>query len=56
VKDRFPADGIVECATQKGCDLIVIASHGRRGLRRLMLGSIANEVVTRSTVPVLVCR
>jgi nucleotide-binding universal stress UspA family protein len=56
VKGRFAADGIVECAAQKGCDLIVMASHGRRGLRRLMLGSIANEVVTRSAVPVLVCR
>jgi nucleotide-binding universal stress UspA family protein len=56
IKDRFPADGIVEFAAEKGCDLIVMASHGRRGLRRLLLGSVANEVVTRSTVPVLICR
>ncbi|HEY7644969.1 MAG TPA: universal stress protein [Hyphomicrobiales bacterium] len=56
VKDRFPAEGIVECAAEKGCDLIVVASHGRRGLRRLILGSVANEVVTRSTIPVLICR
>jgi nucleotide-binding universal stress UspA family protein len=55
VKDRFPAEGIVECAAEKGCDLIVMASHGRRGLRRLILGSVANEVVTRSTIPVLIC-
>jgi nucleotide-binding universal stress UspA family protein len=56
VKDRFPAEGIVEYAADKGCDLIVMASHGRRGIRRLILGSVANEVVTRSTVPVLICR
>jgi nucleotide-binding universal stress UspA family protein len=56
VKNRFPADGIVEFAAENGCDLIVMASHGRRGLRRLLLGSIANEVVTRSAVPVLICR
>jgi nucleotide-binding universal stress UspA family protein len=56
VKDRFPGEGIVECAAEKDCDLIVMASHGRRGLRRLILGSVANEVVSRSSVPVLICR
>jgi nucleotide-binding universal stress UspA family protein len=56
VKDRFPAEGIIETANARGCDLIVIASHGRRGLRRLILGSQANEVVTQSTIPVLICR
>ena len=56
VKDRFPAEGIIETANARRCDLIVMASHGRRGLRRLILGSQANEVVTRSTIPVLVCR
>jgi nucleotide-binding universal stress UspA family protein len=56
VIDRFPAEGIIETATTRGCDLIVMASHGRRGLGRLILGSQANEVVTRSTIPVLICR
>jgi nucleotide-binding universal stress UspA family protein len=56
VIDRFPAEGIIETATARGCDLIVMASHGRRGLGRLILGSQANEVVTRSTIPVLICR
>jgi nucleotide-binding universal stress UspA family protein len=56
VKDRFPAEGIIETAKACGCDLIVMASHGRRGLRRLILGSQANEVVTQSTIPVLICR
>ena len=56
VKDQFPAEGILETAAAKGCDLIVMASHGRRGLTRLLLGSQANTVVTRSSVPVLICR
>lgn len=56
VKDRFPADGIIETAQQQGCDLIVMASHGRRGITRLLLGSQANAVVTHSTIPVLICR
>jgi nucleotide-binding universal stress UspA family protein len=56
VKDRFPAEGIIETANARGCDLIVMASHGRRGLGRLILGSQANEVVTQSTIPVLICR
>ena len=56
VKDQYPAEGIVETAKSQGCDLIVMASHGRRGLSRLLLGSQANNVVTHSTVPVLICR
>jgi nucleotide-binding universal stress UspA family protein len=56
VKDQFPADGIIETAKARGCDLIVMASHGRRGITRLLLGSQANQVVTHSTVPVLICR
>jgi nucleotide-binding universal stress UspA family protein len=51
-----PADGIVNTATERGCDLIAMASHGRRGLRRLILGSVASEVLARSPVPVLVAR
>lgn len=56
VKDRYPAEGIIESCTAAGCDLIVMASHGRRGISRLLLGSQTNRVVTLSTVPVLVCR
>jgi nucleotide-binding universal stress UspA family protein len=52
----FPADGIVETAKAKGCDLIVMASHGRRGLSKLILGSQASRVLALSPVPVLVCR
>jgi nucleotide-binding universal stress UspA family protein len=56
VADRHPADGIVTSAMEKGCDLIVMASHGRRGVGRLLLGSQANEVVTHSKVPTLIVR
>ena len=56
VKDQYPAEGIIAAAKDRDCDLIVMASHGRRGLSRLMLGSQANRVVTLSTVPVLICR
>jgi nucleotide-binding universal stress UspA family protein len=54
--DDFPAEGIVDTARAKGCDLIVMASHGRRGLSRLLLGSQALRVLTLSPVPVLICR
>ncbi len=56
VRDQFPADGIIEQSKASGCDLIVMASHGRRGLSRLLLGSQANQVVTHSAIPVLICR
>ncbi len=56
INGRHPAEGIVEAAELRGCDLIVMASHGRRGLSRLVLGSQANEVVTHSKVPVLIIR
>ena len=56
VKDQFPAEGIIETAQKQGCDLIVMASHGRRGLMRILLGSNATKVLTHSTIPVLVCR
>ena len=56
VRDRVPAEGIVEIAQEKGCDLIVMASHGRRGLNRMLLGSQTAEVLSFSKVPVLVLR
>ncbi len=56
VKDQFPAEGIIDTAEKQGCDLIVMASHGRRGLMRMLLGSQAIKVLTGSKVPVLICR
>jgi nucleotide-binding universal stress UspA family protein len=55
-RDRHPAEGIIEAAEKQNCDLIVIASHGRRGLSKIFLGSQAAKVVTLSALPVLVCR
>ncbi|OQM73641.1 universal stress protein [Manganibacter manganicus] len=51
-----PADAILEIARRQGCDLIVMASHGRRGVKRLLLGSQTAEVVQSSTVPILIIR
>jgi len=56
VPDAYPAEAIVELAKARDCNLIVMASHGRRGLRRLMLGSQTAEVLAHSPVPVLVVR
>lgn len=55
-KDKHPAEGILETAKERGCDLIVMASHGRRGISRMLLGSQTTEVLTLSAIPVLVCR
>ena len=52
----FPAEAILATAKNENCDLIVMASHGRRGISRLLLGSQTTRVITLSTVPVLVCR
>lgn len=51
-----PWQGIIETAERKGCDLIVMAAHGRRGISAIVLGSETNKVLTHSTIPVLVYR
>ncbi|MFD2237129.1 universal stress protein [Aureimonas populi] len=56
VPDSRAADGILATAREKGCNLIVMTSHGRRGLGRLLLGSQTVEVLTHSPVPVLVVK
>ncbi|MBX9778288.1 MAG: universal stress protein [Xanthobacteraceae bacterium] len=56
VQDQHPAEGIIAAAKTRGCDLIVMASHGRRGFDRVLLGSQANEVLTHSKVPALIVR
>jgi len=51
-----PAREIVDYATTEGCDLVVMGTHGRSGVDRLLLGSVAERVVRRSPVPVLTVR
>ena len=51
-----PFEAIIKTAEEKGCDLIVMASHGRRGVRGLLLGSETFKVLTHSKIPVLVFR
>ncbi len=49
-------EAIIEAATQSGCDLIFMASHGHRGLKALLLGSETTKVLTHTKIPVLVFR
>jgi len=56
VEHDHPYLAIIETASQKSCDLIVMASHGRRGISAIVLGSEAVKVLTHSTIPVLVFR
>jgi nucleotide-binding universal stress UspA family protein len=56
VEDVAAASGIVQSAKELGSDLIIMGSHGRTGIARLMLGSVATKVVAESSVPVLVSR
>ena len=56
VKSDLVSDAVIAAAKKYKCDLIVMASHGRRGIKRLLLGSETQQVLTHSHVPVLVLR
>jgi nucleotide-binding universal stress UspA family protein len=56
VEALHPWEAIIEHAKAQGCDLIVMASHGRRGMSALLLGSETQKVLTHTTIPVLVVR
>lgn len=56
VEDGQPHQAIVEAAQNKGCDLIVMSSHGRSGLPMLLIGSVTNKVLAHAKNPVLVCQ
>ena len=56
VEALHPWEAIIDHAKTMGCDLIVMASHGRRGVSALLLGSETQKVLTHTTVPVLVVR
>lgn len=49
-------EGILDTAKAEGCDLIVMASHGRKGVTALILGSVAQKVLTHSPIPVLIAK
>jgi nucleotide-binding universal stress UspA family protein len=56
VENGQPHQAIIAAAEDKGCDLIVMASHGRSGLSMLLIGSVTNKVLTHAKTPVLVCQ
>ena len=56
VGSEHPDQSIIDAVGEHGCDLVAMASHGRRGVNALLLGSVTQEVLTHSTVPVLVFR
>jgi universal stress protein A len=55
-REGTAADEIVSCAENENIDLIVMASHGRTGLARMLLGSVAEEVLRRANCPVLIVK
>jgi nucleotide-binding universal stress UspA family protein len=55
IEQDHPYEGIIETAEQRGCDLIVMASHGRSGIAAIVLGSVTTKVLTHTKIPVLVC-
>ena len=56
IEQAHPYEAIISTARSEGCDLIVMASHGRRGVSAIVLGSETVKVLTHSTIPVLVYR
>jgi nucleotide-binding universal stress UspA family protein len=56
VEHEHPYQAIIETAQNRGCDVIQRASHGRRGMSAIVLGSETLKVLTHSAIPVIVCR
>jgi nucleotide-binding universal stress UspA family protein len=55
IEQDHPYEAIIETAEKRGCDLIVMASHGRSGIAAIVLGSVTTKVLTHTKIPVLVC-
>jgi nucleotide-binding universal stress UspA family protein len=55
IEEDHPYEAIIETAKQRGCDLLVMASHGRSGIAAIVLGSVTTKVLTHTQIPVLVC-
>lgn len=56
VKEGNPAKAIIEAAAENECDLIVLGSHGRTGLDRILMGSVSQQVVVQAKCPVMVVK
>ena len=56
VEHEHPYETVIDTARKRGCDAIVMASHGRRGVSAIVLGSETVKVLTHSTIPVVVVR
>ena len=56
LKSDVVSDALIAAATKHQCDLIIMASHGRKGIQRLLLGSETQHVLTHTSIPVLVIR
>ena len=56
IEHEHPYKAIIDTAQNRGCDAIQMASHGRRGISAILLGSETLKVLTHSTLPVIVCR
>ena len=56
LEEQHPYEAIIAAAREHDCDLIVMASHGRQGATRILLGSETTKVLTHTDIPVLVCR
>jgi nucleotide-binding universal stress UspA family protein len=56
VEHEHPYKAIIDTAQNRGCDVIQMASHGRRGIAAVLLGSETLKVLTHSIIPVIVCR
>ena len=50
-----PYQAIINAANERGCDLIVMASHGKSGIEAMLIGSVTTKVITHTKIPVLVC-
>lgn len=55
VESALPDEAIIAAVEEKGCNLIVMSSHGLSGLSMLLIGSVTNKVLARAKIPVLVC-
>ena len=55
VESGQPHQAIIAASADKGCDLIVMSSHGRSGVAALLVGSVTSKVLTHAKIPVLVC-